>query len=35
MTRPAKVAYDVRLDRDATGSQDGAIRARIQDVLAA
>ena len=35
MTRPAKVAYDVRLDRDAKGSQDGAIRSRIQEVLAA
>ena len=35
MTRPAKVAYDVRLDREAKGSQDGAIRSRIQEVLAA
>jgi NitT/TauT family transport system ATP-binding protein len=35
MTRPAKVAYDVRIDRDAKGSQDGAIRSRIQEVLAA
>jgi len=35
MTRPAKVAYDVRLDREAKGNQDGAIRSRIQEVLAA
>jgi NitT/TauT family transport system ATP-binding protein len=35
MTRPARVAYDVRLDRDARGSQDGAIRSRIEQVLAA
>ena len=35
MTRPAKVAYDVRLDRAAKGSQDGAIRSRIEQVLAA
>jgi len=34
MTRPARVAYDVRLDPGANG-QDGAIRARIQEVLAA
>jgi len=32
MTRPARVAYDVRLGADA---QDGAIRSRIQEVLAA
>lgn len=35
MTRPAKVAYDVRLEPGAKGSQDGAIRTRIQEVLAA
>ena len=35
MTRPAKVAYDVRLDPEAKGAQDGAIRARIEEVLAA
>lgn len=34
MTRPARVAYDVRLEPGANG-QDGAIRARIQEVLAA
>jgi NitT/TauT family transport system ATP-binding protein len=32
MTRPARVAYDVRLGPEA---QDGAIRSRIQEVLAA
>ena len=35
MTRPAKVAYDVRLDAGARGGQDDAIRSRIQEVLAA
>lgn len=35
MTRPARVAYDVRLDADTRGGQDGAIRSRIQEVLAA
>jgi NitT/TauT family transport system ATP-binding protein len=34
MTRPAKIAYDVRLGADAKAGQD-EIRARIQDVLAA
>ncbi len=35
MTRPAKIAYDVRLGDGATSEQNAAIRARIQDVLAA
>jgi NitT/TauT family transport system ATP-binding protein len=35
MTRPAKVAFDVRLNSGTRGAQDGAIRARIEDVLAA
>jgi len=35
MTRPAKVAYDVRLDQGTRGGQDDAIRSRIQEVLAA
>jgi NitT/TauT family transport system ATP-binding protein len=35
MTRPAKVAYDVRLDTGTRGGQDDAIRSRIQEVLAA
>jgi NitT/TauT family transport system ATP-binding protein len=34
MTRPARIAYDVRLGADAKAGQD-EIRARIQDVLAA
>jgi NitT/TauT family transport system ATP-binding protein len=34
MTRPARIAYDVRLGADRAG-QDGAIRSRIQAVLAA
>jgi NitT/TauT family transport system ATP-binding protein len=34
MTRPAQVAYDVRLGADRAG-QDNAVRARIQEVLAA
>ncbi len=35
MTRPARVAYDVRLGADVKSGQDGAIRSRIQEVLAA
>ena len=34
MTRPAKIAYDVRLGADVTSGQD-EIRSRIQAVLAA
>jgi NitT/TauT family transport system ATP-binding protein len=35
MTRPARVAYDVRLGADTRAGQDSAIRSRIQEVLAA
>ena len=35
MTRPARVAYDVKLDAGASAGQDAAIRSRIQEVLAA
>ena len=35
MTRPAQVAYDVKLGPDVKSGQDNAIRARIQEVLAA
>jgi NitT/TauT family transport system ATP-binding protein len=35
MTRPARVAYDVTLGPDAKAGQDGTIRSRIQEVLAA
>lgn len=35
MTRPAKIAYDMRLGSETTPEQSDLIRARIQDVLAA
>ena len=35
MTRPARIAYDVRLPRDAGSAQHQAIRARIEGILAA
>jgi NitT/TauT family transport system ATP-binding protein len=35
MTRPAKIAYDVRLGSDTRAEQNDVIRAHIQDVLAA
>jgi NitT/TauT family transport system ATP-binding protein len=35
MTRPARIAYDVRLGAEVRSGNDGAVRARIQEVLAA
>lgn len=35
MTRPARIAYDVRLETERRSAGDGAIRARIQEILAA
>jgi len=35
MTRPARIAYDVRLEAERRATNDGAIRARIEEILAA